>query len=178
VTCHIVDEPGALVLDNETIFTQSHHEDVDYHEHGLAKGLRSEGSAYRYDLPGHRRVRAFAGASRSCREFGAVSMSAASTSFQRDVLLLRTGRLLDALTGFEQVDSAGPVHGARQVHGARGEAKNAFPCINVTRRGTLSCKARSFSSVAACCRAAPATAAHPAAGTRPWRVELRPSSEP
>jgi hypothetical protein len=29
-----------LVFDNGTIFTQSHHEDVDYKEHGVVKGLR------------------------------------------------------------------------------------------------------------------------------------------
>jgi hypothetical protein len=33
-TCTIVDEPGAFIFDNGTIFTHSHHED------GVVKGLR------------------------------------------------------------------------------------------------------------------------------------------
>ena len=48
------------------------------------------------------------------------------------------GPLREALTGFEQVESAGPVDGARPVHGARDEAENlALPFINGTREGTM-----------------------------------------
>ena len=81
-TCSIVDEPGAFIFDTGTTVTHSHHDDC------VVKGLRIDTT---FQVAGG--VRAAAGASGSGRELGAVSMSAADTSFQRDDLLLRTGRL-------------------------------------------------------------------------------------
>ena len=69
-TCNIVDQPGAFIFDNGAIFTHSHHEDC------VVKGLRIDTT---FQVTGG--VRAIAGASGSGQEFGAMSMSAASTSF-------------------------------------------------------------------------------------------------
>ena len=66
-TCNIVDEPGAFIFDNGTIFTHSHHEDCAIH------GLRIDTT---FQVTGG--TGAFAGASGGGREFGAVNMSAAS----------------------------------------------------------------------------------------------------
>lgn len=66
-TCNIVDEPGAFIFGNGTIFTHSHHEDC------ATNGLRIDTA---FQVTGG--TGAFAGASGGGREFGAVNMSAAS----------------------------------------------------------------------------------------------------
>jgi hypothetical protein len=70
-TCNIVDEPGAFIFHNGTIFTHSHHEDC------VVKGLRLDTT---FQVTGGRAI-AGASGSGSGPEFGAVSMSAASTHF-------------------------------------------------------------------------------------------------
>ncbi len=66
-TCNIVDEPGAFIFDNGTIFTHSRHEDC------ATNGLRIDTTFRVIGGTG-----AFAGASGSGQELGAVNMSAAS----------------------------------------------------------------------------------------------------
>jgi hypothetical protein len=66
-TCNIVDEPGAFIFDNGTIFTHSHHEDCATH------GLRIDTT---FQVTGG--TGAFAGATGGGREFSAVDASAAS----------------------------------------------------------------------------------------------------
>ena len=60
-TCNIVDEPAVNTFDNGTILTQSHHEDCNTH------GLRIDTT---FQVTGG--TGAFAGATGSGREFGAV----------------------------------------------------------------------------------------------------------
>ncbi len=66
-TCNIVDEPGAFIFDNGTIFTHSHHEDCAIH------GLRIDTA---FQVTGG--TGAFDGATGAGHEFSAVSASAVS----------------------------------------------------------------------------------------------------
>jgi hypothetical protein len=66
-TCNIVDEPGAFIFDNGTIFTHSHHEDCAIH------GLRIDTT---FKVTGG--TGDFAGATGGGREFGAASNSSAT----------------------------------------------------------------------------------------------------
>ena len=64
-TCNIVDEPGAFIFDNGTIYTHSHHEDCAVH------GLRIDTT---FEVTGG--TGDFTGATGGGREFGAVNHSA------------------------------------------------------------------------------------------------------
>ena len=64
-TCNIVDEPGAFIFDNGTIFTQSHHEDCAIHGHRIDTTFEVTGG-----------TGDFTGATGGGREFGAVNHSA------------------------------------------------------------------------------------------------------
>jgi hypothetical protein len=66
-TCNIVDEPGAFIFDEGTIFTHSHHEDC------ATDGLRIDRT---FQVTGG--TGAFAGATGGGREFSAVDASAVS----------------------------------------------------------------------------------------------------
>ena len=66
-TCNIVDQPGAFIFDNGTIFTHSHHEDCAVH------GLRIDTA---FQVTGG--TGAFDGATGGGHEFSAVSASAVS----------------------------------------------------------------------------------------------------
>ena len=66
-TCNIVDEPGAFIFDNGTIFTHSHHEDCAIH------GLRID---THFEVTGG--TGDFAGATGGGREFSAASASPVS----------------------------------------------------------------------------------------------------
>jgi hypothetical protein len=66
-TCNIIDEPGAFIFDNGTIFTHSHHEDCAIH------GLRIDTT---FQVTGG--TGAFDGATGGGHEFSAVSASPVS----------------------------------------------------------------------------------------------------